>query len=367
MVVKLKIMKKKYICIIISMITAMIFFGCSKNNEKAEAEQNFDINAATNIGEKYVENLVTGNYELNTKLYSKKMKKDSTDKKERANLKITSYKQEEIVEVGKAAEMKILISNTDLQKPYSSTDEIKLKIIKEDSQYKIEEIENLSQKEVFQISRSIRIRDKEDVKTNLVVDMKGMPNFAIPSSDKSKTTKLEVPKNQFNSITLTCSGEKMAVNTFNNNSFIGVLDIDEAKSTEANQSEGDSKGETGELETKPETPLGRNLKSLDILENAKVEFMGFSQEEEFLIVQYSDAQGQNLILYDLESGEVITFDFKKQYKLEKVDVTFKALDEKSIIYEVKTQKGVDINDPDARYSVGEWKLDLKNFKAEKIK
>lgn len=63
-----------------------------------------------------------------------------------------------------------------------------------DNEYRITEISTEPEKEVFLEGEGIRLKDKNSVSSNLVVDMAGIPFYAYPKNDAAMINKAPVPK-----------------------------------------------------------------------------------------------------------------------------------------------------------------------------
>ena len=243
---------------------------------------------------------------------------------------------------------------------------ILLKLLKMELNYKISEVTSIPQKEAFVEGIGIRFRDKKNVKTNLIIDKAGLPKYAYSRDDGAQLYKIMVPIKEFSSINFSYEGDKLAVSTYNKNSFIGVVNIDESLAVQGDagkSGEQSSQGGGSDVIAK-EKPIGKELIPIDLLLNCKVEFMTFSLDEKFLVVQYiKENMGKYIRVYKVDNGEMIPVNFEKDYPIEKVQIIFSSFGEDTMTYEVIPKPNVNSSEADI---IGKWKLDLKNFTVDKL-
>ncbi len=102
-------------------------------------------------------------------------------------------------------------------------------------------------------------------------------------------------------MSLSYSENFIAISTYDKNSYIGIITIDESKAVQGGQDQGEQGnqgdqggaggGEAGQKETDimeeiGEKPIGKEISSLDLLKGSKIDFMVFSPDEKFIAVQY---------------------------------------------------------------------------------
>jgi len=176
-----------------------------------------------------------------------------------------------------------------------------------------------------------------------------------------------VPKENFGSINFSYSGERLGFSTFNKDAYIGVVLIDESLAVQGGSEgkSGGSQGDTGGSNTKAkEKPIGKEVISLDLIKDSKAEFITFSLDEKFVLVQYMKLNsGRCIRVYKTNSGEIIPVKFEDNYDLDKVEIIFSSFDKDVLNYEVIAKNNIDKSQTDI---VGRWKLDLKDFKVKKL-
>ena len=98
--------------------------------------------------------------------------------------------------------------------------------------------------------------------------------------------------------------------------------------------------------------------------NCKVDFMTFSLDGKFLIVQYiKEDLGKCIKVYKAENGESIPINFEKDYPIEKVQIVFSSFGEDVMTYEVIPKSSLNSSEADI---IGKWKLNLKNYIIQKL-
>ncbi|WP_291632357.1 hypothetical protein [Clostridium sp.] len=362
---------KKIINYLLIVLCILFLIGCSKKEEEEEEKPKvnaFEIKMAANVVESYMNFISKENYENSKKLYTKELLMKVSDMPI-SDMKIKGYKVTESNEVGRSGIFKVRVTRTSMISSQSCLDEYSIKVVKDGAEYKISEVNSTPQKEAFVEGIGIRYRDKKDVKTNLIIDKSGLPKYVYSKDDGAQLYKVVVPLKEFSSINFSYQGEKIAVSTYNKNSFISVVNIDEALAVQgdtggtSNQSSS-SGGSGGSGEMAKEKPIGKDLIQIDLLLDSKVEFMTFSLDEKFLLVQYiKENMGKYIRVYIVKNGEMIPVNFEKDYPMEKVQIVFSSFGENTMNYEVIPKSNVNNSETDI---IGKWKLDLKSFTVDKL-
>ncbi|WP_203527904.1 hypothetical protein [Clostridium thermarum] len=370
---------KKVFTAVLSIIMVFTSTACQKKENKTEvkaSKENFDINIATNILDSYMGYIYAGDLENAKKLYSEKLMEEgvvvySTD------LKILGYNTEEINEVGRSGVFKVKIARSVPEKTIAVLDSYSIKVELEEKDYKITEINANTEKEAFLEGEGLRLRDKNNVKNNLIVDMGGIPYYTFPKDDNGKLGKAPVPRKKFGMMVFNYSGEKIAITTTDNEStYIGIVKINETQAAHGGGGgsgnggagggggDGGGNGAGGSNTIVKEPPIGKDITSIDLIKNATVEALSFSLEEKHIMVQYSiKDKGTSLRVYDVDSGELIDFKFEEEFPMDKVDVKFSSFGEDALNFEVKEK--VNTGKEEANL-LGKWQLDLKEYKVKRL-
>jgi hypothetical protein len=354
--------------------SVLVSCASKKKEESKSTTESFDMKAATNVADTYMKYLMKEDTENSKRFYSKELSKSSISEENRS-LKILGYDLSETNEIGKSGLFKMRVSRSDVTKPFASLDEYTLKIKKEDTDYKITETNNIIQKEAFIQNNQIRLRNKNNVNTNLVVDFGGIPNYAFPKDDKTNIDKITVPKSQYGIITFSYGGDSLALSTFDKDAYIAVIKLEEAMAVQASDKGGgeggDTGGDTGGGKQKEggggkaqEKPIGKDITSLDLLKSSKVEFLTFSPTEKFVTVQYTKPDiGRCIRTYKSDGGDLIPFKFEEKFPMDKVDVVFSSYDKETLNFDVVPKKPEDRSASDV---IGKWQINLRDFKPKKM-
>lgn len=367
---------KKYISYILLFMFILTALGCSaikKDSSKSPTGDGDEFNSkiATTVAQNYMNYIMSGDMESAKKLYSKEMSEKDV-KVIQSNLKILGYKMEEINEVGKSALIKMKVTRSVKDTASASLDSYNIKVSKEDGEYKIKEVGSQNEKEAFNEGYEIRLRQKNNVKTNLLIDMSGVPEFAFPKDDKANISKSPVPKKNFGNINFSYGGDKMAISTYNEDSYVGVVKIDESLAVQGGDSTGG--GDTGggkqgqdngkDKNKAREMPVGKEIISLDLIKAAKIHYMSFSLDEKFIMVQYEIInKGTTMRVYNVDNGQMIKVDIEKEFPMDFFDVTFYSFDNEVVNFDVKQKGNVT---KEQIQKVGRWQIDLKDFKIKKL-
>lgn len=363
---------KKFLNIVILILTITMLVSCKpKEKEVKKDEKNkFDINAATNIVNSYMSYLTKEDIENCTKLYSKDMLKNTKPFSDK-ELKIKGFFVSEVNEIGRSGMFKVKVLRTNPSKAYSSLDECNIKVVKEEDSYKIGEINNNIDKEAFGEGGQLRIRSKDNVKTNLITDFEGIPSYAFSKEDKANAYKMPVPKKTFGTMIFNYDGEGLGITTKDKDTYIGIIKIDETLAVQGNSDEkgGEEKGggkkeEGGSKISSRETPIGKQIMNIDLLKDSTVDFLTFSQGGKFLLAQYSKPNyGKCIRVYKTDNGDMIPYVFENSYPIDKVDVIFSSFDKEILNYEVVAKSNTD---KAAGEYTGKWQMNLKDFKVKKM-
>ncbi|MGE5628160.1 MAG: hypothetical protein ACM3X7_08580 [Solirubrobacterales bacterium] len=356
-----------FILLKLLILCLLVPVSCSKNKENAGGGGgNFDIKAASNVAEAYMKSVEKGNMENAKKYYSKKLQEGSEDK-ENKDFIITGFNITEATKVGDSGMFKIRVARSSTKESYAALDEYIVKVIKEGFDYKIDDTKNNPLKEAFLVYGKIRLKSKNNVDTSLLFDLDSVPNFAFSKDDKTNTDKLPVPKSKFDMMAFSYDGNKIILTTSDTGFFVGYVKIDESKEVQGSddssgkKSNGDS---SGQGTTAKEKPVGKELMVLDVIKDSKIDFITFSQDEKYIAMEYNKAStGKILRIYKSNNGDLIKYDFEKNFPAAKVNIDYSYFDKDTLYFEVspKTQGDNSLKD-----YVGKWELDLKELKAKKV-
>ena len=359
---------KKILSWLLILFSILSFTACASKEEEEKPKVNgFEIKTATNVVESYMTFIMKEDYENAKKLYTKDLFLKAS-KMSMSDMKVKGYMIGESNEVGRSGVFKVKTTRTSLVSSLSSLDEYVIKVVKDGAEYKISEANSTPQKEAFVEGLGIRFRDKKNIKTNLIIDKAGLPKYVYSREDAAQLFKILVPTKEFSSINFDYEGGKLAISTYNKNSFIGIVNIDESLAVQGGgaQEKPDqqqSQGGGSEVIAK-EKPIGKELITVDLLLNCKVDFMTFSLDEKFLLVQYiKEDLGKCIRVYRADNGSSIPINFEKDYPIAKVQILFSSFGEDAMTFEVIPKSNLNSSEADI---IGTWKLSLKNFTVQKL-
>lgn len=367
---------KKILCYLLIIFTLFSFSGCTTKDKKAEtsekaSEDQFDIKVANNLIDVYMKYLMAEDKENLKKLYTEELTKSSKDMGEN-ELKVTGYNIEEANEVGSKGVFKLKVSRNNPISPAAVLDECTIKVVKKEAEYKISEISSEIEKEAFIENNNLRLRTKNNVKTNLIIDNNGIPEYTFSKDDKASMYKLTVPKTNFGVMNFSYDGNTLAISTMDKDSFAGIVKIDETLAVQGNQpggkgDEGSKNGSEAGGQQKAEgkeKPVGKEIVPIDLIKNAKIENMIFTQDQRNMLLQYLRTNGERCIrVYNSDNGEMIDAKFEDKYPLDRVEVIFSSFDKEALNYEVVQKPNAEKAPSDI---LGKWQLDLKEFKEKKL-
>jgi hypothetical protein len=238
-------------------------------------------------------------------------------------------------------------------------------------------VKNETEKEAFLEQGTLRVRSKNNIKTNLLIDSSSFPQYTFAKDDKGNLSKQIVPRNKFSVMNFGYEGERIAISSYDKDSYIGIIKIDESMATQGGAGggqggqgggeggQGGEGGKQGSQSMAREKPIGKEMTSLDILKDAKVEFMTFSNGEKFLVTQYiKPSLGRCIRIYNTDSGELSKEKLEEKYPYGKVEIIFSSFDKDVVNFEV-IQK--DMNDKAAAELAGKYQMELKeDFKIKRL-
>lgn len=362
-------------------IVTLVACKAEKKETQKEQANDFEIKVAQNVIDVYMKALMKEDNENAKKLYTKELA-EKTKETGKSELKVKGYSIEETSEVGRSGFFKIKVTRMSLNEPIATLDECSIKVVKEGTDYKINEVKNETEKEAFLEQGTLRVRSKNNVKTSLLIDTSSFPQYAFAKDDKGNLSKQIVPRNKFSVMNFGYEGERIAISSYDKDSYIGIIKIDESMATQGGSGGGGGGGEQGggggqggqggqggggqsSQSMAREKPIGKEMTSLDLLKDAKVEFMTFSSGEKFLLVQYiKPTLGRCIRVYNTDSGELIKEKLEEKYLYGKVEIVFSSFDKEALNFEV-IQK--DMNDKVAAEQAGKYQMDLKeDFKIKRL-
>ena len=360
---------KKFMHGFILLMLVISIFGCGNKNSKEEKETNkFDMKKAEKVVNEYMRAYILEDYIVMEKYLGEKIALDFSASK--ASTRIVGYSVEESMLVGENGLFKIKVSSMSKAKVGSELDSYNMKIsLNDKSEYVITEIKISAEKEAFYEDFGLRLRNKSSANTDLLIDFDSFPIYAYSKEDNAKVNRIELPREHFGVINFGFSGDIIAVSTDDKISYCGIVKIGTDSVATANGQSGKDGGDQGSSKqggsgaSIREKPVGKEIMSLDVLSDSKINFMTFSPDEKFLLVQYTNVEGTLVIkMYNVEKGELIPFNFIKYFNSNNLNLTFNYFDNDNLIYKVEAKNKSEKYDKNIE---GLWKLSLKDFETQR--
>lgn len=353
---------KKLFSLIAMLLILFSFTSCKKEKiENVKEKDEYEVEEATKVVKGYLENLINGDLNKSNSFLLDNIKENNIDENV-DNMVINSFRIEEVNESEDKAFFTVKVTKQDKNNSKAILSNYLIKVKKENMDYKIEEINNSILREIFRFEESLRIRFESGVDTNLLVEMDGIGNYIYPKDDKGKLNMKAVPKEKFALTSFAYEGDLVAITTKDENTFVGIINIDETTQTAGEEKDKEPEDEdSGKGVKLKEKPMGKDLVSCDLLMNSKVSELVFSLDEKYIIVQYIKEDNINCFrVYSTESGELIPVKLEEEFPLNKANVYFRNVDEDLLYFDV-----IDKNGADKKY-IGRWQIDFKEIELKKV-
>ncbi|GKU26041.1 hypothetical protein [Clostridium folliculivorans] len=365
-------MKKRRLFVVCILVIATIFVGCKKSSSSSSGSSSDSLvneKQAIRVAENYMKYLSRNDYENARKLCSSKLA-NKTQELQDTDLSVVDFSVSEINQSGKSAIIKAKVNRLKQGVPRADIDTFSIKVSKQQGDvYEIDEVKAETLVEAFVEGESIKLKAKDEPKAKLVISMKDLPKDMYPKTNEANILKKEIPAKEFTAINFTISGQRMGISTKDGNrSFVGVLEVEDAVPTASSQSGGSSGGGEGQDQKQQEDsdkkPLAKKVKAVDIYDNGIVQKIMFSQDENYMAVQYLENNVANrLKAYSVASGSMLEAEFDKIFPTDKYELVFSKFTKTEMFFEVKGVSGR----TDVRQDVlGMYKLDFKELKIDKV-
>lgn len=362
-------MRRTLYFILVILMSVMVI-SCKGNDIKKESNEKqgdkFNSKIATQTVKNYLEAISKGDINTAKKLSIEKMWDKSLEFIS-SDINISGYRLEDTNELKESLLIKVKVSRVSNKDSRANLDSYSIKVIKEDTEdYKISDINVTTEKEAFYEEGEIRIRNKDNVKTNLLIDKSGIPQYGFSKNDKGSMMKISIPKTNFGVIAFSFSGERIAVTTYDKDSFVSIIKLDDSLMVQGgNSNEQGGGGNGGDKEANKvkvrETPVGKEILSLDILKDTMIKNLCFSLDEKYFMTQYEIRdKGTGVRVYDVDKGNLLEVDLEKEFPIEEFSVTFYSFDKDGMIFDVGAKESKD------REKEGRWKLEFKDMKLTKM-
>lgn len=357
-------MKIKKLLINILLISAiiLIFTGCKSNNNENPQVNIFNPTAAMDIAKEYLDNISVGDISKANELCAQELLNENKIISEGTS-KIIAYNVDKLIESYDSIYVMFNVLRSSDSEPKCDLDSLAIKVSKVKDDYKITEVKAANKKQIFVKNNGLRIIEDGAGASQLVISLSNMPKDVYPRDNKIMLYKQPSPLEEFGIISLSYTGQKIAISTIGNeDTFISIGYLNESTEVQGKVSEGQSSNEAKlnqDLQDLLEKPIAKKIVAADLLKNVKIENMIFSQEENNLIVEYTEKSAVKRVkIYKTEDGELVSTNIDTMFPNEKYNVALDGLDKNSIYINVSAiEKNKDINTD----ILGTYKVDLETL------
>lgn len=364
-------MKRKIVYLVLILFVFVNCSACTSKKNQLTNVNEFELTEATKVVEDYLKSYMANDYTSMNYMYSKGLKK-KVENQNKPYLKVVGYKIMDSTEMGLKANIRVNVVSTDPYMPYTSTDSYTFKIKKEKGGYAIDEINSSSEREVYMYKRSLLVKIKDEPMSNVLVNLRGIPEYYFEKRDVANVNKIKVSKNSFNNLSLSYTAESVAISTAGSNPFVGVCgvtDLQQETGGGGGEGQGQNQGQgnnVNENDIDPSKVAAKSITPIDIYADSKVEAMVFSSDEKSLAVQTIKGGNTSIDIYNIETGKVLSKSIEKTLPKEQVNVRIVRADEDNFIIE-STPKDQYKNDNTVKKIAGRWEWSTKDYKIKKEK
>jgi len=358
---------KRIICFFMSLFFIFNLTGCANKKEKITNVNEFEITKANKLVETYIKYYMKNDFTSMNYIYSKDFK-GKIKKQNNPYLKVVGYKIMDSTEMGTKANIKANVISVDDKTPYTSTDVYTFRIKKEKGNYVIDNIDTNSEKEVFIYKRSLLVKSKDEAMSNVLINLRGIPEYYFDKEDVAKVNKLKVSKDSFENISLSYTGDNIAISTKGANPFVGVAPITDLQQQPGNDSSSgvsqvEGMGST-EDDLQPLKVAAQALTPIDVYKDSTVEKIVFSRDEKDIAVQFATGGDTLVRIYGIQSGKPLSDKIDKKFPKEKFNLRINMFDEENLTFEVLPKPSY-ASDDSVKKLTGTWKWNTKTEKVER--
>lgn len=354
--------KKLLINILLISSIVLIFTGCrSINNENIKVNI-FNSAAAMDVAKEYVDNISKGEISKANELCAQELLNENKVISEGTS-KIMAYNVEKLIESYDSIYVMFNVLRSSNREPKCDLDSFAIKVSKVNDEYKITEVKAVNKKQIFVKDNGLRLIEDGAGTSQLVVSLSNMAKDVYPRDNKIMIYKQSAPTQEFGIISLSYTGQKIAISTIGDgNAFISIGYLDESTEVQGEVAEAQSSNEAKsnqDLQDLLEKPIAKKIVAVDILKNVEIENMIFSQEENNLIVEYTEKSAVKRVkIYKTEDGELVSTNIDNMFPNEKYNVVLDGLDKNSIYINVSA---IEENNYINTEILGTYKVDLEKL------
>ncbi len=332
---------KKITLIIMSMMVIFISIGCSNKISNNENIDLYDSKKAIETAQKYLMEIQNENFEEAKKFCTKDFASASKIN-DLGNSKIQVFKINKSVDGGDKVSILFDVLRGEDYSPNNNLDKYNIDVIKENDEYKINNLSAAENVEVYEKENELRLQTSGSGESKLILKLLDMPKQVYNKGD-NPLERVDIPSDKFSSCGLSYSGDKVAYSTTNGkDSFIGILYIKDDKAiTTIGSNQEDTQGKSDNKSNAMEKVQTDKVMNFGILNNCQIERIVFSAAEDNLVVSYKNSnEGIGLKIFNIESGKESSLDVKSKFPTDKYNVRVMYVNEDEIIVRVTLLEGV---------------------------
>ena len=353
-------MKSKKVLSTIIILLLNFNVACSKNMEETQNVDLFNSKIAQDLAEEYLYLIKNNNMNLANNLCTNKLLNENKE----INLgdsKIVAFANDSVIESANSAYFTFNVVRNVEDSSRSDLDNYTIKVIRENEDYKIDEVKAISQKQAFVKNDSLRLIEENGGDSDLVMSLKNMFKDIYLKENKLMLYKEQVVADKFGPISLGYKGQRIAISTIGDNKTLIAIAYINENDKEKGSASIDIEVSSGDIDGILDKPIAKRVITLDMLENITIKRLVFTKEEEYLIVEYLNDKSNNRInIYNTSNGDIIPINFDLMFPAEKYSITLKDFDENKCIINVES-KNNDIRNE----LLGEYKIDIRGKAIEK--
>lgn len=350
----------------------MMFSACSKTKSNSEEIDIFGLKKAFDLADEFLGLIKNSDIEEANKLCTEKLlssnKNISTGTSE-----IIAYAPDNVIESAKSAFITFNVIRNSSAEPKCDLDNYAIKVIKEDGNYKIDEIKATNLKQVFVKNNALRIIGEDGGQSDLIISLNNIPKDAYLKENELMLYKEKVPVDNFGPVSLGYKGNKIAISTISGGrAFIAIAYIQESKEAQGESSHGgeggngnqESTSTTSNLEDLLDKPIAKKVIPVDMYNGVKIDNLVFTHEERYLITEYMNTNlVKRIKVYNSASGDLIQLNFDEMFNEDKYNIELMDFKKDEFNINVTSKENAkDVN----QEVIGEYKVDIEEKEIKKI-
>ncbi len=366
-------MRKKFL----SLISLLLFFlmmlsACSKTDDKAEEIDIFRLKKAFELADEYLGLIKNNDIEEANNLCTEKLLSNNKNISTGTS-QIIAYAPDNVIEASNSAFITFNVIRNSSSEPKCDLDNYAIKVVKEDKDYKIDEVKATNLKQVFVKDKSLRIIGEDGGKSDLIVSLNNLPKDYYLKENELMLYKEKVPNDNFGPVSLGYKGNKVAISTVSESrAFISIAYIQQSKEAQGSASESDQGGnsnqgqgnELNNLEDLIDKSIAKKVIPIDMFNGVKINNLVFTGEERYLIAEYVNSSlVKRINIYNSTSGDLIGLNLNEMFPEDKYNIDLVDFKKDKLSVNVTIKDGVSDDDTDIP---GKYNVDIEGKEIKKV-